>query len=68
MSIRSLMPGIARRSSLVRIGRSPRSQRIVPFHRPRITLRAVSTGQCSIVSGGRTGEAVMASTLVLTPK
>ena len=45
MSIRSVMPGMLRRSSAVRIGPSHSRQRMVPFQRPSITDSAASIGQ-----------------------
>ena len=55
MSIRSVMPGMLRLSSAVRIGPSHSRQRIVPFQRPSITDSAVSIGQ-SLTSFFDTGE------------
>jgi len=45
MSIRSVMPGMLRRSCAVRIGPSRSRHRMVPFHRPSITDSAASIGQ-----------------------
>jgi hypothetical protein len=44
MSIRSVISGMLRRSSEVRIGPSWSRHRIVPFHRPSMTVSAVSIG------------------------
>ncbi len=43
-AFRSVIPGMERRSSLVRLGPSCRRQRIVPFQRPSITRIIASTG------------------------
>ncbi|ORV52776.1 hypothetical protein AWC05_25315 [Mycobacterium florentinum] len=45
ISIRSVMPGMLRRNSAVRIGPSDSRHRIVPFQRPSITDSAASIGQ-----------------------
>jgi hypothetical protein len=42
------MPGMLRRSSLVRIGASDKRQRMVPFQRPSITESMASMGQGEI--------------------
>ncbi|WP_236735344.1 hypothetical protein [Mycolicibacterium peregrinum] len=44
MSIRSVMSGMLRRSSAVRIGPSDNRHRIVPFQRPSITDNVASIG------------------------
>ena len=44
MSIRSVMSGMLRRNSAVRIGPFCNRHRIVPFHRPSMTVSAVSIG------------------------
>jgi hypothetical protein len=44
MSMRSVMSGMLRRSSEVRMGPSIRRHRMVPFHRPSITVNAASIG------------------------
>src|SRR5579863_8528329 len=45
ISMRSVISGMLRRNSLVRIGRSDRRHRIVPFQRPSITASMASIGQ-----------------------
>src|SRR6266480_353722 len=42
--MRSVIPGMERLSSLVRLGRSCRRHRIVPFQRPSMTRIIASTG------------------------
>jgi hypothetical protein len=42
--MRSVISGMLRRSSAVRIGPSNNRHRIVPFHRPSMTVSAVSIG------------------------
>ena len=42
--MRSVISGMLRRSSAVRIGPSTSRHRMVPFHRPSITVSAVSIG------------------------
>jgi len=44
MSMRSVMPGMLRRSSAVRIGPSVSRHRMVPFQRPSTTDKAASIG------------------------
>jgi hypothetical protein len=44
MSMRSLISGMLRRNSAVRIGPSCNRHRMVPFHRPSMTVSAVSIG------------------------
>ncbi len=44
ISIRSVIPGMLRRSSLVRIGPSDRRHRIVPFQRPSMIDSMASMG------------------------
>src|SRR6266702_3442914 len=44
MSMRSVMPGMLRRSSLVRMGPSERRHRMVPFQRPSTTESMASMG------------------------
>lgn len=46
--MRSVMPGMLRRSSLVRMGRSERRHRMVPFQRPSMTDSMASMGQGEI--------------------
>jgi len=48
MSMRSVISGMLRRSSAVRIGPSNSRQRMVPFHRPSITVSVVSIGHSLI--------------------
>ena len=46
--MRSVISGMLRRNSLVRIGRSQRRQRMVPFHRPSMTDNVASIGHSEI--------------------
>ena len=46
--MRSVMSGMLRRSSAVRIGPSNSRHRMVPFHRPSMTTSAVSIGHSLI--------------------
>ncbi|MCT7363546.1 hypothetical protein A7G45_12130 [Mycolicibacterium llatzerense] len=48
MSMRSVMSGMLRRSSAVRIGPSESRHRMVPFQRPSTTERAASIGHSPI--------------------
>src|ERR1700739_589989 len=48
ISMRSVMPGMLRSSSLARIGFSESRQRIVPFHRPSMTDSMASMGHSEI--------------------
>jgi len=48
MSMRSVMSGMLRRNSAVRIGPSISRQRMVPFQRPSMTVSAVSIGHSLI--------------------
>ena len=66
ISIRSVIPGMLRRSSLVRIGCSERRQRMVPFHRPSTMESAASSGQ-SEISFLDTGIGFMLTTLSVHP-
>lgn len=48
MSMRSVMPGMLRRSSLVRMGPSESLHNMVPFQRPSMTESMASMGQGEI--------------------
>jgi len=65
MSMRSVMSGMLRRSSAVRIGPSASRHRMVPFHRPSITERAASIGH-SPISFFDTAMTALLKVLVLT--
>ncbi|MGA8630974.1 MAG: hypothetical protein WB573_11530 [Terracidiphilus sp.] len=65
ISIRSVIPGMLRLNSLVRIGPSVKRHRMVPFQRPSITDSMASIGhsEISFFDTGMSGSALLSTIL-----